>query len=262
MRIIITKDYEEMCHRAVALVANEIRQKPRLVLGLDVSNTLIGIYKELIQYEKDNKVDFSRVATFNLDEYMGLGGDHEQSCRYFMDTNFFNHINIDRRNIYIPNGLTKDPESTCRQYELAIRELAGIDVQLMAIGSYGHIGFNEPGSSLRSRTRIKTLRPEVVKEKEPLFKGANKVPRFALTMGVGTILEARRCVLLASGKRKAEAVVRALEGPVSTTCPASMLQLHYNSVVILDEEAAANLADKDYYKYVEGMSEHVGDAQI
>jgi glucosamine-6-phosphate deaminase len=262
MRIIITKNYEAMCQRAATLVGREIKQKPRLVLGVDVSNTLIGVYKELIQYEKDKKLDFSRVVTFNLDEYMGLGADHEQSCRYFMDTHFFNHINIDQRNIYIPNGLTKDPDTTCRQYGKSIKELAGIDVQLLAIGANGHIGFNGPGSSLSSRTRIKTLRPEIVAEIGKHFPSPQAAPRFTLTMGVGTILEARRCVLLASGKRKAPAVVKALEGPITTSCPASMLQLHYNVVVILDEEAAADLADQKYYRYTEEMSQQIRDAQI
>lgn len=262
MRVIITKDYDEMSKRAISIIVEEIRQKPHFVLGLDVSNTLIGIYKEMTRLNKEEKLDFSRIVTFNLDEYLGLGSDHPQSCRYFMDTNLFNHVNLDKRNINIPNGLTKDPDTLCWKYEKAVKEVAGMDLQVLGIGKDGHIGFNEPGSSLGSRTRIKTLTQETVKERARFFKKEDDVPRFAITMGVGTIMEARMCLLLASGERKADILVKAIEGPVSASVPASIIQHHRHVTVIADEEAAANLKLKKYYRYVEEMTKKLKSARI
>lgn len=262
MKVIIAKDYNEMSKRAASIITEGIRKKPHFVLGLDVSNTIIGTYKELIRSHKEGSLDFSRVFTFNLDEYLGLAPNHTQSCRYFMDTNLFNHINIDKRNINIPNGLTKDPQTLCQQYEKLIKEVVGIDLQVLGLGRDGHIGFNEPGSSLGSRTRIKTLTQETVKDRAQFFEKSEDVPKFAITMGVGTIMEARMCMLLASGKRKAEILVRAIEGPVTTSIPASMLQLHPNVTVIVDEEAATHLKQKGYYQYVEKMTQQLQSAQI
>ena len=262
MKVIIAKDSNEMSKRAASVITESIRKKPHFVLGLDVSNAIIGTYKELIRLHEEESLEFSRVVTFNLDEYLGLAPSHTQSCRYFMDTNLFNHINVDKRNINIPNGLTKDPQSLCQQYEELIREVAGIDLQVLGLGQDGHIGFNEPGSSLGSRTRIKTLTEQTVKERAQSFEKKEDVPKFAITMGVGTIMEARMCMLLASGKRKAEVLVKAIEGPVSTSIPASMLQLHPNLTVIVDDEAAINLRQKDYYQYVEKMTQQLWSAQI
>ncbi|MCK4436401.1 glucosamine-6-phosphate deaminase, partial [bacterium] len=184
MKVIIAKDYNEMSKRAASIITEGIRKKPHFVLGLDVSNTIIGTYKELIRSHKEGSLDFSRVFTFNLDEYLGLAPNHTQSCRYFMDTNLFNHINIDKRNINIPNGLTKDPQTLCQQYEKLIREVAGIDLQILGLGQDGHIGFNEPGSSLASRTRIKTLTEKTVKDRTQFFEKPEDVSKFAITMGV------------------------------------------------------------------------------
>jgi glucosamine-6-phosphate deaminase len=262
MRVIITKDYNEMSRSAALIIAGEITKKPRFILGLDVSDTLIGTYKELIKQHKQGKLDFSRVTTFNLDEYLGVAPGHAHSCRYFMDTNFLKGVNLDERNINIPNGLTRDPQLMCSEYEKLLKELAGIDLQLLGIGKDGHIGFNEPGSSLTSRTRIKTLTEETVKEISKSFKKGETAPRFAITMGVGTIMEAKKCVLLASGKRKANVLVKAIEGPVTASVPASILQLHPNVIIIADKEAAINLKQKKYYQYVEKMTDEIGDAQI
>ena len=262
MRIIITKDYDEMSRRAASIIFEQICNKPHFVLGLDVSDTVIGTYKELIKLNKEERLDFSRVVTFNLDEYLGLASTHRHSCRYFMDTNLFNHINIDKRNIYFPNGLTKDPQILCQQYEKLIKEVAGIDLQVLGIGRNGHIGVNEPGSSLNSRTRIKTLPEETVQNITKVFEKPGGVPRFAITMGLGTIMEARMCMLLASGKRKTEVLVKAIEGPVSSSVPTSILQLHPNAIIIADEEAAADLKQKNYYLYAEKMTQQLGCAQI
>ena len=262
MKVIIAKGSNEMSKRAASIIAERIRKRPHFVLGLDVSNSIIGTYKELIRLHKEESLDFSRVVTFNPDEYLGLAPNQTQSCRYFMDTNLFNHINIDKRNINIPNGLTKDPQALCRQYEKLIKEVAGIDLQVLGLGQDGHIGFNEPGSSLGSRTRVKTLTEQTVKDRTQVFEKYEDVPKFAITMGVGTIMEARMCMLLASGKRKAEVLVRAIEGPITTSIPASMLQLHPDVTVIVDEEAAIHLKQKDYYQYVEKMTQQLGSAQI
>lgn len=262
MRIIILKDYEELSRRAASIIVEHISKKPHFVLGLDVSDTLIGMYKEFIKLNTAGRLDFSRVVTFNLDEYLGLPADHPHSCRFFMDTHLFHHINIDKRNIYFPNGLTKEPQTLCAQYEKSITEVAGIDLQVLGIGKNGHIGFNEPGSSLTSRTRIKTLPEEAVQDKKRIFEKPGDVPRFAITMGLGTIREARMCMLLASGERKREILVKAIEGPVSSSVPASILQLHPNVTVLADEEAATDLRQKNYYLYAEEMTHQLGCAQI
>ena len=262
MRVIIAKNEDAMSKIAAGIIAENIRKKPRLVLGLDVSNTLIGAYNELAAMHKTGKLDFSRVISFNLDEYVGLGHDHPQSCKSFMDKNFFNKVNFDNRNIFIPNGLTKNLHLMCEQYEKNIKEMAGIDLQVLGIGKDGHIGFNESGSSLSSRTRIKTLSEDTVKERSKYFKKKDENPKFAITVGVGTIMESRMCMLLACGKRKTDILVKAIEGPVTTSVPASMLQLHSNVLVVCDEEAGAKLKQKNYYRYVEKMNKLIEVAQI
>jgi len=262
MRVLIVKNAAELGKTAAAVIAREIRRKPRLVLGLDVSNTLLGAYRGLADMHRKENLDFSRVISFNLDEYVGLGADHSYSCRNFMNEHFFNHVNMDNRNINIPNGLTKDLNQMCAEYEWAVKDVAGIDLQVLAIGKDGHLGFNEPGSSLTSRTRIKTLTEKTVREIGGSFKKKSEVPRFAITMGIGTIMESRRCIMLASGKRKASVLVKAIEGPLTTSVPASMLQMHPNVTVIADREAAANLKQKSYYNYVEKMALQIEEAQI
>lgn len=262
MRVIIVKNYDEMSSAAASIIAGEINRKPRFILGLDVSDTLIGTYRELGNLTKRGKLDFSRVTTFNLDEYLGVPPTHTHSCRHFMNINFFKNVNLDGRNINIPNGLTRDPQLMCGEYEKLLKEVAGIDLQLLGIGRDGHIGFNEPGSSLTSRTRIKTLTEETVKEISKSFRKGETVPKFAITMGVGTIMEAKKCILLASGKRKADVLVKAIEGPITSTLPASILQLHPNMIIIADKEASVNLKQKKYYQYVEKMTREIGDAQI
>ncbi len=255
MRVIIVKDYEEMSRKAAKIVSNRLHRKSDLVLGLATGSTSVGTYKELIKAHKEKGLDFSKVRTFNLDEYCGLSPDHPQSYHYFMWYNLFNHINIKPENIYIPRGEVENAEAFCNWYEEKIKEEGGIDLQVLGIGRDGHIGFNEPGSSLGSRTRIKTLTEETVEDNSRFFERKEDVPRYAITMGLGTIFEARECLLLASGANKAEAVQRCIEGPVSAEITASLLQLRPKVIIIVDEEAAKNLKRKDYYRYAERMAE-------
>lgn len=255
MRIIIVEDYEEMSRKSAKVVSERLRRKPDLVLGLPTGSTPVGMYQQLIKAHKEKGLDFSRVRSFNLDEYWGLSPDHPQSYHYFMWHNFFNHINIKPENVYIPRGEAENAETFCNWYEHKIKEEGGIDLQVLGIGRDGHIGFNEPGSSLGSRTRIKTLTEETREDNSRFFEKKEDVPYCAITMGIGTIFEAKECLLLASGDNKAEAVQKCIEGPVSTETTASLLQLHSKLIIIVDEEAAKNLKSKDYYKHTQRMAE-------
>ena len=255
MRVIIVKDYKEMSKSTAKVLANRIGRKCDLVLGLATGSTPVGMYSELIRMHKEEGLDFSKVRSFNLDEYCGLSPDHPQSYHYFMHDKLFNHINIRPENIYIPRGAVKNANISCEWYEKKIKEEGGIDLQILGIGRDGHIGFNEPGSSLGSRTRIKTLTKETVEDNARYFEKKEDVPRYAITMGMGTISEARECLLLASGANKAEALQKCVEGPVSAEITASLLQLHPRAIIIVDEEAAQNLRQKDYYRYAEEMAE-------
>ncbi|MGB9664535.1 MAG: glucosamine-6-phosphate deaminase [Ignavibacteria bacterium] len=245
MLVIIKENYDEMSKEAAKIVAARLRRKPNLVLGLATGSTPVGLYKELIRLHKEEGLDFSKVVTFNLDEYIGLPPHHDQSYRYFMDINLFNHINIDKRYIHVPNGMADDIEAHCEWYEEQIKKFGGIDLQILGIGANGHIAFNEPGSSLGSRTRIKTLTEQTVKDNARFFKSIDEVPRYAITMGIGTIMEAKEIILLANGKNKADAIKSAVEGPITAMCPASIIQMHRKAYVIVDKEAASKLS-RDY----------------
>jgi glucosamine-6-phosphate deaminase len=200
---------------------------------------------------KRGELDLSHVTTFNLDEYVGLPVTHPQSYHYFMHENFFKHVNIPPQNIHIPSGTTTNYRAFCEWYEQRIRECGGIDLQILGIGSDGHIGFNEPGSSLSSRTRLKTLARSTIDDNARFFDNRKDVPIYAITMGVGTILDARRIILLASGKNKAAAIAAAVEGPVTSMVSASALQMHPSAKVFLDDPAAGDLKMRDYYDWVQ-----------
>ncbi len=246
MRVIITKDYDAMSRRAAKFVRELIEKKPDAVIGFATGSTPIGLYKELIRMHKEEGIDFSKIVTFNLDEYIGLPKDHPESYHTFMWENLFKHINVNPSNVHIPDGTVPDVEAYCQWYEERIKKFGGIDLQILGIGRDGHIGFNEPGSSLGSRTRIKTLARETIEDNARFFDGdINKVPRQAITMGVGTIMEARTLLLLASGKNKAEAVKKTVEGPITAMVPASIMQLHPKAILVLDEEAAS-LLEREY----------------
>lgn len=244
MLVIVKESYDEISKEAAKIVAARLRRKPNLVLGLATGSTPVGLYKELIRMHKEEGLDFSKVVTFNLDEYIGLPPHHDQSYRYFMDVNLFNHINIDSRYIHVPNGMADDIEAHCEWYEEQIKKFGGIDLQILGIGANGHIAFNEPGSSLGSRTRIKTLTQQTIKDNARFFKSIEEVPKYAITMGIGTIMEAKEIILLASGKNKADAIKAAVEGPIMAMCPASIIQMHRKAIVIVDKEAASKLSQE------------------
>jgi glucosamine-6-phosphate deaminase len=251
MEIIVKDAVEEMSKCAARVVARTINAKPNSVLGLATGSTPLGLYRELVRLHKDEGLDFSQVTTFNLDEYVGLTQNHPQSYHYFMHENLFKHINIAKQNIYIPSGTTDNYAAFCQWYEHRIRECGGIDLQLLGIGTDGHIAFNEPSSSLGSRTRIKTLARQTIEDNARFFDALDQVPIYAITMGVGTILEARKIVVLANGKNKASAVASAIEGPVTSMVTASALQLHRDVLFIVDREAAGELKMLDYYEWIQ-----------
>lgn len=250
MEINILDSYDDLSRAAAAMVVHVLNVKPNAVLGLATGSTPLGLYRELVRLHRDEGLDFSQVTTFNLDEYVGLSKDHPQSYYHFMHANLFEHINIAPQNIYIPSGTTNNYEAFCHWYEQRIQECGGIDLQILGIGSDGHIAFNEPSSSLGSRTRIKTLARQTIKDNARFFQHADEVPIYAITMGVGTILEAKQIVLLASGANKAAAIAAAVEGPVTSMVTASALQLHRDTTCFLDREAAGNLKMTDYYHWI------------
>ncbi len=251
MEVIISETYEEMSRRAAREVARVLNAKPNSVLGLATGSTPLGLYKELVRMHKDDGLDFSQVTTFNLDEYVGLTKDHPQSYHYFMHENLFKHINISVPNVYIPSGTTDNYKAFCLWYERRIKECGGIDLQILGIGSDGHIAFNEPSSSLGSRTRIKTLARQTIQDNARFFEGIEDVPIYGITMGVGTILEARKILFLANGTSKADAVAKAIEGPVTSMITASALQLHRDVTAYLDREAAGKLEMREYFEWIQ-----------
>jgi glucosamine-6-phosphate deaminase len=255
MLVILRRDNEEISRQAAQLVASAVRKKPGLTLGLATGGTMIGVYKHLVQFHKEGSLDFSRVVTFNLDEYLGLSATHPQSFQYFMQENFFRHVNVDPRNTHIPDGTIRGNfEQYCASYEESIRKAGGIDLQILGIGRNGHIGFNEPTSSIGSRTRLKVLSQETMDDNSNFFAPGEESPRCAITMGIGTILEAKKIILLATGAAKATAVAKSIEGPIASSVSASALQLHTEVTFIVDEQAASQLTQREYYRRVLEMT--------
>lgn len=246
MEVIIHPTPDAASRVAAGIVAGVIRRKPDAVLGLATGQTPLGLYRQLIAMQ----LDWRRVRTFNLDEYVGLPREHPQSFHSVMHANLFQHVNIDRANVHIPDGMTPDIAAHCAAYEAAIQATGGVDVQILGIGTDGHIGFNEPSSSLASRTRIKTLTGQTRRDNAAAFGGESTVPRHVITMGIGTIMDARQVILLAFGESKARAIAAAVEGPVAAMTPASALQLHPVVKVCVDEAAARLLQRADYYRWV------------
>ena len=246
MEIIIQPTSEAATEVAADIITKLLRRKPDAVLGLATGSTPLQLYRRLIE----RKLDWSRVTTFNLDEYIGLSPEHPQSYHHFMWSNLFSHVNIRPENVHIPDGMTRNVAAFCEEYEQRIKAAGGIDLQLLGIGSDGHIGFNEPTSSLASRTRIKTLTQRTRADNARFFASADEVPSHVITMGIGTIMEARTNLLLAFGAKKAQALAEAAEGPVTAMNPASALQLHPDTRVCLDEAAATQLKRADYYRWV------------
>ena len=262
MEIIIKNDAETGSRTAARVVARLVREKPNDVIGMATGSTPLKLYKELIRMHHEEGLDFSQVTTFNLDEYIGLPKEHEQSYYSFMWDKLFNHINIKPDNAHIPDGMAADVPDACASYEKAIEEAGGIDLQVLGIGSDGHVGFNEPTSSFASRTRIKTLTRQTVADNARFFDGdESQVPRHCITMGIGTIMDARMNLMLAFGEGKADAVTAMVEGPVSSIVPASILQHHPSAKIFIDEAAATKLRLADYYRWTyDGKPEWQRDA--
>lgn len=241
MKIKVTNSYSEMSSVAASKVAKIIEEKPNAVLGLPTGNTPLGMYHELIAMHQKANLSFEKVTTFNLDEYIGLERDHINSYNYFMFHNFFKHIDIDKANINIPNGNTEDPKEECAEYEKKIAKAGGIDLIILGIGVNGHIAFNEPSDHFPASTHIVTLDQSTVQANARFFMSVDEVPRFAITMGIGSIMHCRKIMLLANGEAKAQAVKEALQGPITPALPGSALQLHKDVTVILDTGAASRL---------------------
>ena len=241
-RILLQPDADAAARQVAQLFAGAICQNPRIVLGLATGGTPIKTYAELVRMHAAGETDFSQVTTFNLDEYVGLSGDHPQSFRFFMQDQLFDRINVDPQQTHVPSGMADDLMGQAQEYEEKIRAAGGIELQLLGIGSNGHIAFNEPGAARDSRTRVVELTEETIQSNARFFDSVDEVPRRAITMGIGTILEARRIVLLATGKGKAAAVRQAIEEPVAASCPASWLQTHPDVTYVLDRAAASELS--------------------
>jgi glucosamine-6-phosphate deaminase len=250
MEVIIQPAKEAAAHLVARIIARELRANPHLALGLATGNTMECVYRDLARMHQEQGLDFSLCSTFNLDEYVGLFPSDPNSYRHYMNRHLFGRVNIDLRNTHLPNGMAENLDEECRRYEATIQRFGGIDLQLLGIGKAGHIGFNEPLSALRSRTRVKALTPTTLRQNAPFFGGEDKMPRRAITMGVGTIIEARRCLLLAIGESKAAVLAQAVEGPITSMISASALQLHARCTVVVDEAAASRLAGKEYYRWI------------
>lgn len=250
MEVIIQPSAPAAARLTARLITRELRMNPRLVLGLATGRTMESVYALLADWHRKEGLDFSLCRTFNLDEYIGLPPEDKHSYRHYMNLHLFNHVNIKLKNTRLPNGMAKNLPAECKHYEKAIARAGGIDFQLLGIGQSGHIGFNEPLSALLSRTREKALSPATIAQNRPLFSQPAKMPRRALTMGVGTIMESKRCVLLAVGKSKAKIIAKAIEGPITAMISASALQLHPRCTIVVDEAAAARFQGSDYYRWI------------
>ena len=237
MRFILTEDYEELSRRAAEIIAAEVREKPACVLGLATGSTPIGAYRCLARMYREEGLDFSRARSFNLDEYYPMSPDHPQSYRYFMEKNLFSEINLPREMTAVPSGDTDNPPETCRAYDAAIEDAGGIDLQLLGIGQNGHIGFNEPGDTLYASTHLTPLTEDTIRANARFFASAAEVPTHAISMGMGSILRARKILLLVSGKNKHEALKNLYHDKIDPHCPATFLKLHPDATVICDSEA-------------------------
>ena len=236
MKFITTKTYEELSKKAATLIASQINVKPNCVLGLATGSSPVGIYRYLVKWYNNGELDFSDVTSVNLDEYVGLKGDHPQSYRYFMQSNLFDHVNIKPENTYVPNGCASDFDAECTEYDARIKRFGGIDLQLLGIGVDGHIGFNEPGPYFDKNTHVADLHASTIEANARFFESANDVPKQAVSMGLMSIMQAKKILLIANGPAKKDVLLRAFNGPITPEIPASILQLHPDVTVIFSEE--------------------------
>ncbi|HON07015.1 MAG TPA: glucosamine-6-phosphate deaminase [Verrucomicrobiota bacterium] len=250
MEVIIRHSADEASELVAKIIDDELRKNPHIVLGLATGRTMERVYDKLVKKHREEGLDFSLCRTFNLDEYVGLAPDDPHSYRYYMNEHLFSRVNIDLKNTHLPSGIAADLNKECEEYETLIQRAGGIDLQLLGIGRSGHIGFNEPLSALKSRTRVESLSPQTIEQNACFFEDKSKMPRRAITMGVGTILDCRRCILLATGEEKAEIIAKAVEGPITSMISATALQIHPRCTVIVDELAASKLQGSDYYRWI------------
>ena len=243
MKIYMTEDYQTMSRKAANILSAQIILKPNSVLGLATGSTPIGMYKQLVIWYEKGDLDFAQIKTVNLDEYVGLEPTHEQSYRYFMQNNLFDHVNINPANTNVPDGLVADPQAECDWYNQIIRKLGGIDIQVLGMGHNGHIGFNEPGNAFELETHVVDLSERTIQANARFFASADEVPRQAMTMGIKSIMMAKKILMLVSGEDKAEAVWKAFAGPVTPQVPASILQLHPYVTLVGDKAALSKLME-------------------
>ncbi len=241
--LVVCKDYETLSMKAAQIIAAQVNQKPDCVLGLATGSSPVGLYKELIKMYENGEIDFSAVKSYNLDEYYPLAPDNDQSYRYFMEHNLFYGINIKKENTHVPNGLAEDPAAEGKAYDEAVAAAGGVDLQLLGIGGNGHIGFNEPTDRFIVATHKVDLTKETIEANSRFFEKIEDVPTQAVTMGIGTIFNAKSVLLVANGKAKANAIKNMLEGDVNPSCPASILKLHRKVYVVVDEDAASELTE-------------------
>lgn len=246
MRIIVCENYESLSKKAAQIVGSQMILKPKSVLGLATGSTPIGMYRNLIRMYEEGLIDFSKIKTFNLDEYYKLPIENDQSYHYFMDENLFNHININRENIHVPNGMADDIQGECDSYDQLIDNSGGIDIQVLGIGNNAHIGFNEPSVDFKKRTHVVNLNESTRQANARFFNSLDEVPKKSITMGTGSIFKSKKILLLASGKNKAEAIYNTVHEKVTPQVPASILQFHKDVIIILDKEAASLLNENDY----------------
>jgi len=236
MEIKPINSYNKMSKLAAKIVAKQIKDKPNTVLGLATGSTPEGMYRELVKIHKEGELDLSQVITFNLDEYLGVSPDHPQSYHYYMYENFFNHVNIEEKNIHIPKGDTKDPIQECLDYEREIEKVRGIDLQILGIGINGHVGFNEPDINLEAKTHVIQLSDDTIKANSRFFKNLDEVPKKAITMGMATIMKSKKIILMAWGLEKKKPILKVISGHIATDVPASLLQVHNDVILIVDKK--------------------------
>lgn len=241
MKIILAKDYYDMSRKAANLISAQVIMKPNCVLGLATGSTPVGAYRQLIEWYDKGDINFSGVTTVNLDEYRGISRDNPQSYWYFMHQNFFNHVNLRPDHIHLPDGMNPDAEKACRDYNAVIRDVGGIDLQLLGLGLDGHIGFNEPGAAFELETHCVNLTKSTIEANKRFFEKKEDVPRQAYTMGIKSIMQARKVLMAVNGANKAEIVKKAFFGPVTPKVPASILQMHPDFTLVLDQEAASQI---------------------
>lgn len=244
MKIVSAPDYQSMSRKAANIISAQVILFPHSVLGLATGSTPLGVYNQLIEWYKKGDLDFASVRSVNLDEYCGLSPKHDQSYRFYMDENFFSHVNIPMENTNVPNGLADDVEAECRRYDSVISGLGGIDLQLLGIGHTGHIGFNEPDEDFDKMTHCVKLKQKTIEANSRFFSSMDEVPKYAVTMGIKAIMQAKKLLLVANGESKAEILYRSLFGPITPAVPASILQLHNDLTVVADDDALAVIREK------------------